>query len=472
VTALRTAAELRAATGGSLAEEIAATGVSIDTRSLVPGDLFVALRDKRDGHDFVADALARGAAAAMVDRDPPGLAADAPLLRVTDTLAALRALGAAARARSAARFVAVTGSVGKTTTKELLRVALGALGPTHAAAASHNNHWGVPLTLARLPRDARFAVIEIGMNSRGEIEPLARLARPHVAMITTIGTSHIGRLGSQAAIAEEKGDILRGLEKGGVAVLPADNSFFPRLVERAAEVGARVIGFGESARADVQLTDYVGAADRGTARLLMDGLPLSLHLGAPGQHIAMNACAALAAVHALEADVVAAAEALSGFDAGAGRGERVRIDLPGGAALLLDDSYNAAPNSIRAGLAVLAAQPAGRRIVALGDMLELGEAGPALHAELAPDVAAVADLVFCCGPLMRHLFEALPEEKRGAHLPDSATLGVIVAAALEPGDAVLVKGSLGSRMAAVVAAIKARSGPVAQARDAGQGSVT
>ncbi len=482
MSVLWTAAELRAATGGSLAEEIAATGVSIDTRSLVPGDVFVALRDTRDGHDFVADALARGAAAAMVDRDPPGVAADAPLLRVADTLAALRALGGAARARSAARFVAVTGSVGKTTTKELLRVALGALGPTHAAAASHNNHWGVPLTLALLPRDSRFAVIEIGMNSRGEIEPLARLARPHVAVITTIGTSHLGRLGSQAAIAEEKGDILLGLERdgvapaarggvapaarGGVAVLPADSPFYPRLAERAAEVGARVISFGEGARADVQMTDYVGAADRGTARLLMDGLPLSLHLGAPGQHIAMNACAALAAVHALEGDVVAAAEALSGFDAGAGRGERVRIDLPGGAALLLDDSYNAAPNSIRAGLAVLAAQAAGRRIVALGDMLELGEAGPALHAGLAPDVAAVADLVFCCGPLMRHLFEALPNEKRGAHLPDSATLGAMVAAALAPGDAVLVKGSLGSRMAAVVAAIKARGdGSRAHPRD-------
>jgi len=492
MTALWTAAELRAATGGSLAEDIAATGVSIDTRNLAPGDLFVALRDTRDGHDFVADALARGAAAALVDREAPGVAAEAPLLRVTDTLAALRALGAAARARSQARFVAITGSVGKTTTKEMLRVALGALGQTHAASASYNNHWGVPLTLARCPRASRFAVIEIGMNSRGEIAPLARLARPHVVVITTIGTSHLGRLGSQAAIAEEKGDILLGLEpagdppaapgadarpgrgadarrergaaspqaRGGVAILPADSAFFPRLAERARDAGARVLSFGEGARADVQLTDYVGGPDRGTARLLMDGLPLSVHLPAPGQHLAINACAALAAVHALGGDVVAAAEALSAFDAGAGRGQRVRIALPGGPALLLDDSYNAAPASVRAGLAVLAAQTARRRIAVLGDMLELGEAGPALHAELAPDVAATADLVLCCGPLMRHLFEALPAEKRGAHLPDSATLAAMAAAALEPGDAVLVKGSLGSRMAAVVAAIKARgAGP-------------
>ncbi|WP_270938444.1 UDP-N-acetylmuramoyl-tripeptide--D-alanyl-D-alanine ligase, partial [Falsiroseomonas oryzae] len=393
--------------------------------------------------------------AALVDRDPPGVAADAPLLRVADTLEGLRALGAAARARSAARFVGVTGSVGKTTTKEMLRLALGALGPTHAAAASHNNHWGVPLTLARLPSDAAFAVIEMGMNNRGEIAPLTRLARPHVAVITTIGTSHIGNLGSQAAIAEEKGDILLGLEKagGGVAVLPADSAFLPRLADRAEAIGARVLTFGESSRADIQLTDYVGAADRGTARLLMDGLPLSVHLAAPGQHLAINACAVLAAVHALGGDVVAAAEALSAFGAGAGRGQRVTLSLPGGAAILLDDSYNASPASIRAGLAVLAAQPATRRIAALGDMRELGEGGPAMHAELAPDVAAVADLVYCCGPLMRHLFDALPASRRGAHLADSAALAPLLAAAVRPGDAVLVKGSLGSRMAPVVVAL-------------------
>jgi UDP-N-acetylmuramoyl-tripeptide--D-alanyl-D-alanine ligase len=466
MSALWTGAELVAATGGRLSGEVAAGGVSIDTRSLAPGDLFVALRAARDGHDFVAEALARGASAAMVDRDPPGVAADAPLLRVADTLAALAALGAAGRGRSAARVVAVTGSVGKTTTKEMLRVALGALGPTHAAAASYNNHWGVPLTLARCPREARFAVVEIGMNNRGEIAPLARLARPHVAVITMIGTSHIGRLGSQAAICEEKADILLGLEKGGVtpqarggvAVLPADSPFFARLAERAASAGAQIISFGESARTNVQLTDYVGGPDRGTARLLMDGLPLSVHLAAPGPHLALNACAVLAAVHGLEGDVVAAAEALSAFDAGAGRGQRVRIALPGGTALLLDDSYNAAPVSVRAGLAVLAAQDATRRIAVLGDMLELGEAGPALHAELAPEVAAAADLVFCCGAQMRHLFEALPAAKRGAHAPDSAALAPLVAAALAPGDAVLVKGSLGSRMAAVVAAIRARDG--------------
>lgn len=454
MSALWTAAELRAATGGTLAAEVAVNGISIDTRTIQPGDLFVALRDARDGHDFVADALAKGAACALVDRDPPGVPADAPLLRVADTLAALQALGAAARARSAARVVGVTGSVGKTTTKEMLRIALGALGPTHAAAASYNNHWGVPVTLARMPRDARFAAVEMGMNNRGEIAPLARMARPHVAIITTIGTAHIGNLGSQEAIAEEKADILLGLEKGGAAILPGDSPFLPRLAARAKEAGARVLTFGESSRADIQLTDYVAGADRGTARLLMDGLPLSVHLGAPGLHLAINACAVIAAVHALEGDVVAAAEALAAFGAPAGRGQRVTLDLPGGQALLLDDSYNASPASIRAGLAVLAQQPATRRVVVLGDILELGAAGPAMHAELASDVANSANIVYCCGPLMRHLYEALPEACRGAHLPDSVALAPVLAAAVRAGDAVLVKGSLGSRMAAVVAALK------------------
>jgi UDP-N-acetylmuramoyl-tripeptide--D-alanyl-D-alanine ligase len=470
MTALWTSAELRAATGGTIAPEVAIAGISIDTRSLAPGDLFVALRDRRDGHDFVADALARGAAAALVDRDPPGIAADAPLLRVADTLAGLQALGTAARTRSAARFVGVTGSVGKTTTKEMLRHALGALGLAHAAAASHNNHWGVPLTLARMPREARFAAIEMGMNARGEIAPLSRMARPHVAVITTIGTSHIGNLGSQDAIAEEKADILLGLEKDGTAVLPADSPFLPRLAERAKAAGARVLTFGEGARADIQLTDYVAGPDRGTARLLMDGLPLSLHLAAPGHHLALNACAVLAAIHALDGDVVAAAEALSAFGAGAGRGQRVTLRLAGGTALLLDDSYNASPASIRAGLAVLAAQPAARRVVALGDMLELGEDGPAMHAGLAADVAAVAGLVYACGPLMRHLVQALPAGTEGVHLPDSAALAPALAAAVRPGDAVLVKGSLGSRMAPVVTALKALDGGSPDVRDGAQGA--
>ena len=455
MTALWDSAALRAATGGRLATEVAITGVSIDTRSIGAGDLFVALRDTRDGHDFVADALARGAAAAMVDRRPAGLAADAPLLLVDDTLRGLTALGAAGRARSPARVIGVTGSVGKTTTKQMLLTALSALAPTHASAASYNNHWGVPLTLARLPASAAFAVIEMGMNNRHEIEPLARLARPHVAIVTTVGTSHLGHLGSLAAIAEEKADIVLGLEPGGVAVMPADTPFASRLAARVAEAGARLVTFGEADGADARLVDYVGEADAGTATIDLMGMRLSLRIGAPGRHMALNACAALAAIGAAGGDVRGAAAALAGFGAGAGRGQRVTLRLPAGEALLLDDSYNASTASIRAGLAVLAAQPARRRLVALGDMRELGEAAPAMHAELAGDVAAVADLAFTCGPMMAHLHGTLPESRRGAHAADSAALAPILASALRPGDVVLVKGSLGSRMALVVAALKA-----------------
>ncbi|MDU7520919.1 MAG: UDP-N-acetylmuramoyl-tripeptide--D-alanyl-D-alanine ligase [Roseomonas mucosa] len=459
-TPLWSSEELREATGGSIPEGIAATGLSIDTRSLQPGDLFIALRDQRDGHDFVAAALDSGAAAAMVDRLPPEVPEQAPLLRVADTLAGLAALGAAARARSTARFAAVTGSVGKTTTKEMLRQGLAALAPTHAAVASYNNHWGVPLTLARQPRDAAYAVIEIGMNNRGEIAPLARLARPEVAVITIIAAAHVGHLGSEAEIAEEKADILAGIAPGGTAVFPADGPHAARLAERAREAGARLVSFGEAERADIRLLDWQGTATGSIAHLSLHGMRLGLKLPVPGRHMALNALAALGAAEALGADPVRFLAALEGFSPTAGRGQRQAIPLEeGGEFLLLDESYNANTASVAAALAVLTAQPTpppGRRIAVLGDMLELGEHGPDLHRSLAPAAAAAADLVYCCGPLMRGLFEALPPGKRGAHAPDSASLAPVLASAVRGGDAVMVKGSLGSRMATVVAALKGR----------------
>ncbi|MCK8783109.1 UDP-N-acetylmuramoyl-tripeptide--D-alanyl-D-alanine ligase [Roseomonas sp. NAR14] len=456
MSALWTAPELRAATGGTLPDGPVVTGIAIDSRALQPGDLFVALRDARDGHEFVAAALAAGAAAALVDRDPPGVATDAPLLRVADTLEGLRALARAARARSTARVIGVTGSVGKTSTKEMLRHALGALAPTHASAASHNNHWGVPLTLARLPREAEYAIVEMGMNHAGEIGPLSRLARPDVVVITTVAPAHIGLLGSIEAIADAKAEILEGLAPGGTAVLPADSPLYPRLVAAAEAAGARVVGFGAAEGAVARLLDYAGTAEGGEAEVALHGRRLRFAIAAPGRHMALNALAALAAAEAAGADPARVAAALAGFGAGAGRGQRVTLPLPGGGtALLLDDSYNASTASVRAGLAVLAAQPAKRRLVALGDMRELGEHGPALHAALAPDVAAQADLAFCCGELMRHLHDALPEGRRGAWAADSAALAPRLAAAIRPGDAVLVKGSLGSRMAVVLRALKA-----------------
>ena len=455
MTALWTSAELRAATNGVLAAECVVKGVSIDSRSIAPGDVFIALRDQRDGHDFVADALARGAMAAMVDHAPQGVVDTAKLLMVGDTLAGLTALGAAGRARAMARVVGVTGSVGKTTTKEMLRVALGAFGATHASAASHNNHWGVPLTLARLPRDAAFAVIEMGMNNRGEIAPLSRLAQPQIGIITSIGTAHIGLLGSQAAIAAEKGDIIAGIAPGGTAILPADSAFAVELVARARDAGLTVLTHGEAAGVDARLLSYQASPGGGMAEIALAGQHIALRLTTPGRHVALNACAVLAAVQALGLSPEKGAEALASFTAGAGRGALRRIRVAGGEALLIDDSYNASVASVRAGLAVLAAQPAKRRIFAFGDMLELGAEGPAQHAALAPDAAQNSDLVFCCGPLSKNLFDALPAHQRGGHFPDSAALAPALRAALQPGDAVLVKGSLGSRMSLVIAALLA-----------------
>ncbi len=455
MTALWTSTELRAATSGALAAECAVKGVSIDSRSIAPGDIFIALRDQRDGHDFVADALARGAMAAMVDHAPQGVVDTAKLLMVGDTLAGLTALGAAGRALAMARVVGVTGSVGKTTTKEMLRVALGAFGATHASAASHNNHWGVPLTLARLPRDAAFAVIEMGMNNRGEIAPLSRLAQPQIGIITSIGTAHIGLLGSQAAIAAEKGDIIAGIAPGGTAILPADSAFAVELVARARDAGLAVLTHGEAAGADARLLSYQASPEGGMAEIVLAGQHIALRLTTPGRHVALNACAVLAAVQALGLSPEKGAEALASFTAGAGRGALRRIRVAGGEALLIDDSYNASVASVRAGLAVLAAQPAKRRIFAFGDMLELGAEGPAQHAVLAPDAAQNSDLVFCCGPLSKNLFDALPAHQRGGHFPDSAALAPALRAALQPGDAVLVKGSLGSRMGLVIAALSA-----------------
>ncbi len=452
MTALWTAAALQAGTGGTFRRPFAATGVSIDSRTLQPGDLFVALQGDADGHAFVADALARGAAGAMVHRTDPrkwlrhfaGLPDDAPLLVVDDTLAGLHALGRAGRARFTGKMLAVTGSVGKTTTKEMLRAALSAFGPTHAAEASYNNHWGVPLTLARLPADAVFCVAEIGMNHAGEIAPLARLAAPHVAIVTAVASAHIGHLGSLEAIADEKASILQGLEPGGIAVLPGDSAFFTRMAEAAP---GRVITFGQAEGLDAHLMQAAPVQ----ASIL--GQHVEFPLTARGEHMALNAVAGLAACAALGLDVAVAAAALATFKPIAGRGQQRPIR--GGDIILLDESYNASSASVRAALGVLAALP-GRRVAVLGDMLELGKFGPAEHAGLARDVASSADLLYACGPLMRHLFDSVPDRHRGAHVRDSTALAPLVAAAVRPGDAVLVKGSLGSRMLLVVAALESR----------------
>ncbi len=464
MSALWDADALLHATGGTMTRPFHAQGVSIDTRTLHPGDLFVALAGETgDGHAHVAEALAGGAGGCLV-REGAGLPDAAPLLVVADTLAALGALGAAGRERFEGSLVAVTGSVGKTTTKEMLRCMLAACGPTHAAVASYNNHWGVPLTLARLPAESAFCVVEIGMNHAGEIAPLARLAGPDVAVITAIEAAHIGHLGSLEAIADEKAAILAGVLGGGTAVLPADTPMAARLAHAAHEAARALPGglqlrrFGRTAEGaqDTRLLDLHCDAEGSDVHASVAGVEHRFRLAAPGAHMAMNALAALTAAAALGADLARALPALSGFTAVAGRG--ARRTLLGGAATLLDESYNASSAAVRAALAVLRLVPAQRRIVVLGDMLELGGHARAEHEGLAPEVAACADLLYACGPMTRHLLDALPASRRGAHAPDSAALAPLVAAALRPGDAVLVKGSLGSRMRVVVEALDAVPG--------------
>jgi UDP-N-acetylmuramoyl-tripeptide--D-alanyl-D-alanine ligase len=465
---LWTDADAAAATGGTATRPFAATGVSIDTRTLVPGDLFVALSAARDGHDFVAAALARGAAAAMVTHRPAGVAADAPLLVVPDVLAGLTALGAAGRARSAARVVAVTGSVGKTSTKEMLRCVLARPGPVHAAEASYNNHWGVPLTLARMPQATAVAVVEIGMNHRGEIAPLSRLARPHVVLITAIAPAHLEALGSIEEIAREKSDICAGLEPGGIAVLPTGIPTAPILAAAARAAGARIVTFADPGPADWSITRYDLRAGAGVVQADAAGAALLFKVAAPGRHFAVNALAALAVADALGADRALAAVDIAGWRPPAGRGtrERIRLDMIDDAAAidLIDDAFNANPASMDAALAVLAtAEPRdgagriarGRRIAILGDMLELGPDEAALHAAIARHPAMrTITRVHCVGPRMRALWQALPEARRGEWVATAPELAARAHRLVDPGDVVLVKGSKGSRVSLVVDALR------------------
>ncbi|WP_372604123.1 UDP-N-acetylmuramoyl-tripeptide--D-alanyl-D-alanine ligase [Actibacterium sp.] len=456
MSALWTATDAAAATGGRATTDWQAQGVSIDTRTLQPGDLFVARTDVRDGHDFVAQALANGAAAALVSHVPVGVAPDAPLLIVDDVLPALAALGAAARARSGAKVIAVTGSAGKTSTKEMLRAVLDRQGRTHAAEASYNNHWGVPLTLARMPADSDFAVIEIGMNHPGEIAPLTRLARPHVAIVTTVVAAHLEAFGVIDGIAREKSEILLGLEPGGVAVLNADLDVSDILIDRAAELGAQVLRFGQGAGCDIRLIHADLQGNTTVAKADVAGQVVDFTLTTAGRHFAMNALAVLGAAQALGFDLQQVSADLALWLPPAGRGAREEIALPGGAFELIDDAFNANPASMRAALEVLAAaKPAGRRIAVLGDMLELGPDEGALHRALADDPGlAAADLVHCVGPRMRGLYDALPVAQRGDWVAQADDLVARAATLAGPGDVVLVKGSKGSKVSRVVDALR------------------
>src|SRR5215213_1198765 len=446
---------------GPLPESV--RGISIDSRSIGPSEAFFAIKgDNRDGHEFVNDALQRGAALAVVaaarrDQFPK----DAPLLVGTDVLDGLRHLARAARARLQGKVIGVTGSVGKTGTKEALRLALSREGETHASVASYNNHWGVPLSLARCPETARFAIFEMGMNHAGEIEPLTKLVRPDVAIITTVEPVHLEFFPSIEAIADAKAEIFLGLEPGGAAVINRDNPQYQRLRQKAkqARVG-RIVSFGENAEADARVLKFSLHPDCSVVHACVLGEEVTYKLGAPGQHLIWNSLAVLAAAALTGADLALAALALGELKPASGRGARITLGLPGGTAELIDESYNANPASMRAALALLgqaAVGLRGRRIAVLGDMLELGADGERLHRELAEAVVGNGvDLVLCSGPLMRHLWEALPSERRGGYAETSSALESSVLAEVQPGDAMMVKGSLGSRMGPLVKALERR----------------
>ena len=436
-------------------------GLSIDSRTVAPGEAFFAIMgERRDGHEFVPAALAAGAGLAVVAADKRAdLPKDAPLLVVPDVLDGLRDLARAARARSPAKVIAVTGSVGKTGTKEALRAALGPSGETHASVASYNNHWGVPLSLARCPQAARYAVFELGMNHAGEIAPLARLARPQVAIVTAVEPVHLEFFGSVEAIADAKAEIFLGLEPGGAAVINRDNPQFARLNRSAKGAGvARIVSFGEHAKADARLVKSSLHPDCSTVEARIFGTDVTYKLGAPGRHVVLNSLAVLAAVSLVGADLALAALALAQIKPPSGRGARSTLHLGAETALLIDESYNSNPASMRAALALLGQSevgPRGRRIAVLGEMLELGARGAELHRALVePVLAHGIDLVFCCGPLMQELWQALPSERRGGYAEASAALEPQVLGAIRPGDAVMVKGSLGSRMGPVVKALE------------------
>jgi UDP-N-acetylmuramoyl-tripeptide--D-alanyl-D-alanine ligase len=453
------------ATGGRLmGRNVDIAGISIDTRTLEPGDLFVALSDVRDGHDFVEQAFQKGAAAALVlSTRAASLASLGPVIGVDDVLKALAALGQAARLRTKAKILAITGSVGKTGTKEALKAVLSQQGRTHASVASYNNHFGVPLTLARMPEETEFGIFEIGMNHAFEILPLTAMVRPHVALITTVEAVHIEHFKGVEGIADAKGEIFSGLEPGGAAILNHDNPHFARLkAHAAASPAGRIISFGVHEVADMHALHINTEADGSTVEAELFGFPFTYHLGTPGRHIAQNSLGLLASVNALGGNVAKAAEALATIRPPTGRGERITLNLQGGTALLIDESYNANPASMKASIENLSLIEAARRIIVLGDMLELGPTGPDLHANLANVIREYAiDHVFAAGALMKNCISALEQGSVAktsiAGYAESATeLEPLVLDFLKPGDAVMVKGSNGSRIAHIARVLKTR----------------
>lgn len=430
-----------------------AARVEIDSRRVKQGDLFVALKGENfDGHDFIAEALAKGAVAAMVSRVPPALA-KVPLLVVDDTLKGLEALGVAARSRTDAKIVGVTGSVGKTSTKEMIRMALTPHGATYATSGNYNNHIGTPLNLANLPPATQFAVFEMGMNHAGEISHLTNMVRPHVAAITTVEAVHMEFFGSLEGIADAKLEIYDGMTGEGYAILNRDSPLYGYMAKHVAERNVKhIVTFGAHEKSDCRLIEYRALANGCAITASIHGRHISYGLKAVGRHWALTSLLTLGVINALGLDIDKTAKALAAFGELAGRGQVVRIPVDGGEAILIDDSYNASPAAMRAAFAKTAevwegSGRKGRKLAALGNMLELGRDAPLLHSGLAPDIERHGfDGVFTAGDLMQQLHDALPSAMSAGHTAQAMQLLPLIRKKLKPGDILLVKGSHGSRM--------------------------
>jgi len=461
-TPLWTAKEVVGAVSGVCADQDwVANGVSIDSRTVSKDDLFIAIvGPTNDGHDYVKMALDNGASAALVSSIPDNCAEHPRLILVADTQIAMEALGIASRARCSAKIISVTGSVGKTGTKEALAHILGKQGQTHYSVGSFNNHWGVPLSLARMPRTSEYAIFELGMNHAGELGPLSRMVRAHVAIITTVAAAHLEFFRNTAEIAEAKAEIFEGLEKGGTALINADNEHRELLRQRAEEINvSAILSFGRDEDADIRLKKISLLPQSSEISATISGHKLDFTLSVPGEHWAMNILAVLGAIQAVGADINVAVDTLSTLSPPTGRGVQLTVKCMGGDFTIIDESYNASPIAMQAAFKVLKGVTVlnlGRKIAILGDMRELGENSMEIHKSLAIDLSqSGVDMVYACGPNMRYLFDALPEDLKSGYANSSKELVRIVLSVVRTDDIVLIKGSLGSKMKIILEALLA-----------------
>lgn len=456
MSVLWTETDLIHATGGSFpcAMPIKGTGISIDTRTIEKGDIFIAIiGENSDGHAHVQKALEAGAACAIASRPITGLPENAPILYVKDTLQALTDMGRYARKRFTGKVIAITGSVGKTTTKEMLKTTLSAFGTVHAAAGSHNNHLGVPLTLARLPIDTNFCVCEIGMNHIGEIAPLAELVSPHIAIITEVSSSHLGYMQNLDNIAKEKSQIITALPVQGVALVPESIYGLEIFKETAKQHQVHLQTVGTTSAASIQISDIRLKAQESTFQVVINKQHYAFTLSSPGEHLVRNAGLVIGSINALGLDIQHAISALTSFQTGNGRGKI--LPLQGQNGRILDESYNASTLSIRTALKTLSLLAPARKIVILGDIMELGEYSEQEHLSLLPNITSNADLVFCCGSMMKIVFEQLPPPLQGAWCASAQELIPLIQKSLQDNDTLLVKGSNSMRMNAIVTTLTA-----------------